>query len=130
MSTLSILRNSLKQNADVITMLQNAIIEANYHGREYEAEGEIAYSVTEFTKARKLKVKLATAVAMQKRIKVEIAAIFRQARVTRKFVAVFGFAPHQPLTTSVEQEAMLDTLLAEKAEAAKEAEPKQATVAE
>jgi hypothetical protein len=52
---------------------------------------------------------------LQKRIKVEIASIFRNERILRKYVLVFGAPAKGQVMTSFEQEAMLDDLLAEQA---------------
>ena len=115
MTTIAILRNTLKLNAEVITMSHCAIAEAQSEARAWKAQGEMAFYVDACVDVRKAKIKLAKQVELQKRVKLEIAAIYRNDRIARKFLRVFGQLPTKQLTTSVEQEAMLDRLLAERA---------------
>jgi hypothetical protein len=113
MSNLSILRNSLKLNADVITLLQFAVKECKLEAAHWRKQGEMAYFVEACADRRKHERKLEKAVEMQLRIKAEISTIFRKERIRRKYLKVFGKLPEQNLHTTQEQEAMLDTLLAE-----------------
>jgi hypothetical protein len=113
MSNLSILRNSLKLNADVITMLQFSVLEFKLEAAKWKRQGETAYFVEACADRRKHEVKLAKAVAMQDRMKEEVATIFRKERIRVKYMRVFGKWPEQQQATTREQEAMLDVLLAE-----------------
>lgn len=113
MSNLSILRNSLKLNADVITFLQFSVKEFKMEAARWKEQGETAYFVEACADRRKHEVKLARAVAMQDRMKEEVATIFRKERIRVKYMQVFGKWPEQQQCTTYEQEAMLDTLLAE-----------------
>jgi hypothetical protein len=113
MSNLLILRNSLKLNADVITLLQFAVKECKLEAAHWRKQGETAYFVEACADRRKHAVKLDKAVEMQKRIKEEISTIFRKERIRVKYMRVFGKWPEQQQATTREQEAMLDALLAE-----------------
>jgi len=113
MSNLSILRNSLKLNADVITLLHCAIKEFKTEAAAWKNQGETAYFVEACVDRQKHERKLEKAVEMQRRIKAEVSTIFRKERIRRKYLKVFGKLPEQNLHTTQEQEAMLDTLLAE-----------------
>jgi hypothetical protein len=114
MTTLSILRHHLKSNLFHINFLQDEIAAATWEISQFYKAKNAEGAFYEERDRAKLRKELAKMVAMQKRIKVEIAAIFRNARIARKYVLVFGKLPVQQLTTSIEQEAMLDTLLAER----------------
>jgi sugar/nucleoside kinase (ribokinase family) len=113
MSNLSILRNSLKLNADVITLLHCAIKELKNEAKAWREQGETAYFVAACADRLKHEAKLASAVAMQDQMKEEIATIFRKERIRVKYKRVFGKWPETQQTTTREQEAMLDALLAE-----------------
>jgi len=115
MSNLSILRNSLKLNADVITLLQFTVKEFKVEAGKWRELGETAFFVAACADRRKHERKLAKAVAIQDRTKEEIATIFRKERIRVKYMRVFGKWPEQQQTTTREQEAMLDALLAEQA---------------
>lgn len=118
MSTLSILRNALKLNAENIKDLAHSLA-ATKHAAHKWVQADPAFADDARASVAKRKAVLARAVEMQKRTKVEIAAIFQRERIARKYEAVFGKKPDQNIYTLAEQEAMLDTLLAEKsAEAA------------
>lgn len=114
MSNLSILRNSLKLNADVINLLQCATLEFKIEAVEWKKQGETAYFIEACNDRRKHKAKLVKAVEMQKRIKAEISALFRGERIKAKYARVFGQPVQASAATSYEQEAMLDALLAER----------------
>lgn len=114
MTTITILRNTLKLNAEVIALSQYAALEAKLEAATWKAQGEIGFFVAACKDMAKAKAKLAKQVALQKRTKVEIAAIYRNERIARKYLKVFGQLPTKQLMTSVEQEAMLDRLLAER----------------
>jgi hypothetical protein len=130
MSNLSFLRNALKLNADLIAMIEFAKKEAKLQAADWKSAGETAFFIEACDEAEMYKKKLANAVAHQRRTKVEIQAIFRKDRIRAKYLKVFGKLPEQQIYTTVEQEAMLDTLLAEKqAAAAMEASVSQASVA-
>jgi hypothetical protein len=119
MTTLSILRHALKLNATVITEYLFDLACLRQEAKAWRQAAETAYFVDTWEDIRKLRTKLGKAADMQKRIKVEIAAIFRNERIVRKYVKVFGKTPNVQLTTSHEQEAMLDRLLLDReAEAA------------
>lgn len=120
MSNLSVLRNHLKLNADVITMLQCAMLEARMEAAAWKAQGETAYFIAACDDARKFKRKLERAVEMQRRTKVEIQAIFRKEHIRQMYLFVFGKLPEQQINTSHEQHAMLSALAAERRAALKE----------
>jgi hypothetical protein len=113
MSNLSILRNSLKLNADVITLLQCAVKEFKLEAGKWRELGETAFFVAACADRRKHERKLAKAIALQDRMKEEVATIFRKDRIRVKYMRVFGKWPEQQQATTREQEEMLDTLLAE-----------------
>lgn len=116
MTTLSILRNTLKLNAAAIRVLELEAALLKTEARSWKNSGETAYFVSTCNDVRKVKAKVAKAVDLQKRIKAEIATIFRICRIERKYLLVFGKLPTTSTTTTYEQEAMLDTLLQEQAE--------------
>lgn len=113
MNNLSILRHALKLNADVITMTHCAVAEFKLEAAAWKAQGETAYFEAACDDARKHKRKLARSVEQQRRIKLEIVTYFRNERIKRKYLKVFGKLPEQALYTSHEQEVMLDRLLSE-----------------
>lgn len=113
MATLTILRNTLKLNACKINKLQFEILTTKQEASAWRKALETAFFAAACIDCRKLAKKLVKAVELQKRVKVEIAAIFRNERIIRKYTKVFGKCPTSPLVTSFEQEAMLDALLAE-----------------
>jgi hypothetical protein len=114
MTTIAILRNTLKLNAAVITGLQNETYSLKRAAQEAKADNEVAISYELYASYRKERSKLAKAVALQNSVKAEVAAIFRIDRVQRKFLKVFGYLPSQQIATTIEQEQMLDSLIAEK----------------
>jgi hypothetical protein len=119
MTTINILNKAIRTNADLIYVIECGIIEARSYARMHKTDGETAFMVEQYDNVAKLKRKLKKQVEMQKVFKVEIMACLRMARIKRKYLKVFGQLPHAPLYTTYEQEAMLDALLKEKAEAEK-----------
>lgn len=113
--TLTILRNALKLNAAAINELELNVTYLKQEVKAWKRNDEIAYAISAQADVRKASAKLAKAVDLQKRMKVEIAAIFRIARIERKYLTVFGKLPSTSIATTFEQEAMLDALIAEKA---------------
>lgn len=114
MSTLSILRHTLKLNASVVNDQQNIVAFLKEEIKAWKRAGETAYSADAEGDLRKEKAKLAKLVDMQKRVKVEIAAIFRNERIKTLYAYVFGNQPEQQQYTSYEQEKMLMALAAER----------------
>lgn len=113
MATVQILNNALALNAQVINKLQNEIKYLKAEASSWKLNGETAFFISTCIDVRKNKAKLAKAVELQRRIKAEVAAIFRAERIKRKYVLVFGKLPFQT-AMSFEQEAMLDKLILEK----------------
>lgn len=114
MSNLSVLRNALKLNAEVIKYIEYAITEAKAEAKSWKAQGETAFFVAACEDRRKHELKLAKAVEMQKRTKAEIATTVRKEAIRRMFLFVFGKCPEQQVNTSQEQYKMLTTLAAER----------------
>lgn len=119
--TLTILRNALKLNAAAINEMELNVSYLKQEVKAWKRNDEIAYAISAQADVTKAKAKLARAVDLQKRMKVEIAAIFRIARIERKYLTVFGKLPSTTIATTYEQEAMLDALIAEKVELEKQA---------
>jgi hypothetical protein len=113
-TALSMLRHHLKSNLFHINFLQDEIRAATWEITQFYNANNPEGAYYEERDRAKLRKQLAKLVDMQKRIKVEIAAIFRNERIQRKYVKVFGKLPQQQIATSHEQEAMLDQLLKEK----------------
>lgn len=114
MTTLSILNLTKRLNAAAINAQEIDIKLLRTEAKAWKEQEETAFFVSTCEDIRRKRAKLVKMREMQKRIKVEIAAIFRNERIVRKYESVFGKKPFQCLTTSVEQEAMLDTLIAER----------------
>lgn len=114
MTTLSILNHAKKLNAAVITALQVQVTMLRDEARTWKAQGETAFHIAACDDLRKERKKLTKAIQMQERVRVEIEAIARNESIVRKFEAAFGRKPEPVLTLAVEQEAMLDRLLAER----------------
>lgn len=114
MSNLSILRHHLKSNCFRINYLQGEIKSSTEDISMFYGLGNPDGAFHEHAYRAEQRKELAKLVVMQKRIKAEIAAIFRIERIRRKYVLVFGKLPSQNVATTYEQEAMLDKLLAEK----------------
>jgi len=113
MCNLSILRNTMKLNATVITGLQNEARWLKIEAADAKKDGDISISIELYGKHRKERAKLSKAVALQRSVKVEMLAIFCNERIARKHAIVFGKPQSQQVLTSFEQEAMLDTLIKE-----------------
>lgn len=117
MSNLSILRHHLKSNLFHINYLQDEVRNATWEITQFHNAGNPEGAHHEEKDRAKLRNELAKLVVMQKRIKAEIATIFRIERIQRKYLTVFGKLPSTNVATTYEQEAMLDALLAERATA-------------
>lgn len=115
--TQQIIQSAMALNARSIHQkevdIKNLIVEA----KAWKEQGEASFSADAYKDAAKERSKLRKLVGKQQRMKVELQAVYRNERIRVKFVKVFG--PHnnqlRQTYTSVEQEAMLDSLLAEKA---------------
>jgi len=114
MATITILRASLKMNAEKIRKAEVEIHEFKAEASAWKLQGAQTYFIAACKDVRKHKVKLAKLVALQRSIKSEITAFFRNERITRKYQVVFGKPPIVQSSTSYEMEDMLDTLIAEK----------------
>jgi len=114
MATITILRASLKMNAEKIRKTESVIHEFKAEASAWKRQGELSFFVSACKDVRKHKVKLAKLVALQRSIKAEIEALFRNARIARKYEFVFGKPPMTQTKTSYEMEDMLDILIAEK----------------
>jgi hypothetical protein len=114
MSNLSVLRNALKLNAELINFIQYAIFEFKAEAARWKLEGETAYFIAANEDRRKHEKKLAKAIEMQKRTKAEIATAVRKEAIRRMFLFVFGKCPEQQVNTSQEQYKMLATLAEER----------------
>lgn len=114
MTCITILRNTLNMNAAVITAIHTDIDITRAEAAAHHKNGDIAFCIAANEEVAHLKLKLAKKVALQKRVKVEIAALFRNARIERKYTDIFGKPPTKQVSTSYEQEAMLDSLIADR----------------
>jgi hypothetical protein len=114
MSNLNILRHALKLNAFHITLVADEISALRTDIAMFRRAGNEEGAFFEKRDLAKRQRELRNLEDMAKRMKTEIATIFRIARIEKKYLLVFGKLPQQMLTTTHEQEHMLDTLLAER----------------
>lgn len=108
--TQQILQSMLSRNAAVIAKQTSLVHYLKQDAKAYPEIAEDRYKII-----RKIRTKLSHLVELQVRMKVELKAIYRNQRIVKKYTKLFGNPPTAQVALSIEQEAMLDALLAEKA---------------
>lgn len=123
MANLSLLRNHLRLNANVITSLHVDVLTLKSEVKAWKEQKELAFMHGARIDLAKARAKLAKAVETQKRIKVEIATYFRELRIEAKFLKLFGFPLNKgsvftDMTTFEIEQELDEALLARKRAAA------------